>query len=105
MMKVRLREHVMFFPQGHTLSERACVEYKSVSPKARQEPWEMLSPFPLFSDPGITSWLLSVLLWLQYLIQRSYSSTAVSARLPISVERGSSQPEKSGDSREKLHRG
>ena len=73
-----------FLKVTQLLSERACVEYKSVSPTAQREPQEMLSPFPLLSDPGITSWLLSVLLWLQYLIQRSYSSTAVSARLPIS---------------------
>ena len=73
-----------FLKVTQLLSERACVQYRSVSRKAQQEPQEMLSPFPLLSDPGITSWLLSVLLWLQYLIQRSYSSTPVSARLPIS---------------------
>ena len=28
------------------------------------EPQEMWSPFPLFSGPGIISWLLCVLLWL-----------------------------------------
>ena len=44
----------------------------------------MLSPFPLLLGPGVISWLLCVLVWLQCPTQRSCSSDPISTRpLPV----------------------